>query len=146
MDLTSKWFIALYGWAGLNIIIFWIQKQKADKSGQDFNYWNFFKTHVDDWAVTLFFVVPVVSDGPDIHKFTMQILNYISPVEINIPWYNFFYAGPGLLAQTLYWLTTTLIPALKRAAMSKVEALAGALVKKSPAPVVPPTNNNDEVS
>lgn len=129
MDLTSKWSIALYGWMAYNLIVWYVEKQKSDRTSTSFDWPKYFTTHYDDWIVTLFFAYPVVERGPEIHQLILTLIDVISPVDVNIPWSDVFYAGPGPLVQLLYFLATKLWPAMKKRTVGLVSG--GVVMKKS---------------
>lgn len=109
--MDSRWLIALSGWFGYNLLVWFFQKQTADRKGQRFDYRHFASTHVDDWIVTFVFCVPIVYYGPLIHEFIMAVLNLY--VDWHIKWYDIFYAGPGPLVEFLYFFGMKLLPVMK---------------------------------
>lgn len=102
MDLHSKWLLASYGWLGYNLLVFFIEKQAADRKQKAFNYKLFIEGHWDNWLVTAFFAAPVVYYGPDIHATIMDILHAMG-IAWEIKWNDIFYAGPGAFVEILYW-------------------------------------------
>lgn len=97
MQTPEIWIIALFGWLGFNVLIFYMEKNKADDEDRHFNYQHFVDTHWDNWAVTLLFSVPIVYYGPHIHEAIMNLTGW------DIKWHNMFYAGPGIFVEILVW-------------------------------------------
>jgi hypothetical protein len=97
METLEIWIIALFGWAGFNILVFYIEKNKSDEQDIEFNYRHFADTHWDNWFVTLFFAVPIVYYGPEIHQGIMELTGW------DIKWNMIFYAGPGIFVEILVW-------------------------------------------
>jgi hypothetical protein len=91
------WALALLGWFGYNLIVFYIEKNKHDEENAPFNYNEFFLKHWDNWLFTLFFAIPMVYYGPDIHEALMHSLG------LDFEWKDGFYAGPGVFAELLIW-------------------------------------------
>lgn len=145
MDLTTKWLIALYGWIGFNFIVWYWLWNKSEKKKEKFKWGEYFYTHVDNWAFTALFTVPIVFNGPEIHAFIMLFYKAVAPepMYVDIPWYDFFYAGPGPLAELVYWIATTIVPAIKDKALGAV--LAWVPNKNTPPPS-PPTGGDQNVT
>jgi hypothetical protein len=97
MQTIEIWSIALFGWLGFNILVFYIEKNKADSQDIHFNYRHFYETHWDNWAVTLFFAIPIVYYGPQIHYAIMHVFS------MEYKWHDIFYAGPGIFVEFLVW-------------------------------------------
>lgn len=122
MDLTTKWAIAIYGWFGYNLLAWFIQKQKADRKKQKFNYLQYADTHVDNWVVTLFFAAPVVYFGPEIHATVIHMIDVITPWDIKMPWSDVFYAGPGPFVELLYFFASKAWPAIQKRVLRRIDS------------------------
>jgi len=119
VDLTTKWALALYGWALFNIFVFYYQKQRADRKKEDFQYLEFIKSHVDDWLVTLAVAPLIVGFGQEIHSAVMDVVEYL--FGFRIKWYDLFYAGPGPFVEFLYFCGVKLWPVVQKKILSKFQ-------------------------
>jgi hypothetical protein len=115
----NMWLIAFYGWALYNIVIYFFEKQKADKLHEEFNYIRFGKEHLDNWIVTLAVVPLVVMYGPSIHNFTMSLTERF--FGFSFGWYDFFYAGPGPFIELIYFLGTKAWPVVQKRVLNVIK-------------------------
>lgn len=97
ISIYEIWAIALFGWLGFNVLIFYMEKNKADDKDEHFDYKHFYETHWDNWLVTLLFAIPIVYYGPQIHNAIMHLTGW------EFKWHDIFYAGPGIFVEFLVW-------------------------------------------
>lgn len=102
MTLTETWALALFGWLGYNLIVFYIEKNAADEKDEPFNYVHFKNTHWDNWLVTFVFAIPIVYWGHELHDGVVSYI-FVHAFGLEIPWHDVYYMGPGIFVEMLVW-------------------------------------------
>lgn len=85
-------YAALFGWAAFNIILFRIDKDKADDSNELFSVGSYFKKYWDNWLASLVCVPIVLYIG-------YNQLN-IGFIDVDNPnWNDLYYLGAGFMPE-----------------------------------------------
>lgn len=99
--------IAILGWLIFNMWMFRNEKNKYDRNNQPFDYSSYLKKNWEDWVLSLLLTPVLALYLADL----VGLLNYYT--GWNVPCYEVYYAGCGVLLKAVDKIFSIVIKKLK---------------------------------
>lgn len=105
--MTVNFLIAILGWLIFNMWIFRNEKNNADERGEKFNYAQYIAHNWEDWLLSLLCTPILALYLSDI----VALFNFYT--GLNVPVYEVYYAGCGVLLKGLDKVFSVIIKSVK---------------------------------